>query len=59
MHLERKKGIGLILVREILSITGISIWENGVYGEGIRFEMRIPHESYRFASGNQKEPDIT
>ncbi len=35
-------GLGLFFSREILSITGISIAETGVYGEGARFEIRVP-----------------
>lgn len=46
--LEGKSGIGLILVREILAITGISITETGEYGKGSRFVMRIPKGGYRF-----------
>jgi PAS domain S-box-containing protein len=45
----RNTGLGLFLVREILSITGITIRENGTEGEGARFEMLIPKGSYRFA----------
>jgi PAS domain S-box-containing protein len=44
---QRKNG--LFLAREILGITGITIQENGVPGEGARFEMTIPHGSFRFA----------
>jgi signal transduction histidine kinase len=35
-------GMGLFLAREILSITGIKIEENGLYGLGARFEMMVP-----------------
>jgi signal transduction histidine kinase len=35
-------GLGLYLAREILSITGITIQENGEPGRGARFEMRVP-----------------
>ncbi|MFA5331138.1 MAG: PAS domain S-box protein [Methanoregula sp.] len=35
-------GLGLFLVRDILSITGITIRENGTPGEGVRFEMTVP-----------------
>lgn len=45
---ERKEGLGLFLVREILDITGISITERGEYGKGARFEMIIPKDNYRF-----------
>ncbi len=50
-----RKGTGaggsasLFLSREILSITGISIRENGVFGKGARFELRVPKGSYRFS----------
>jgi PAS domain S-box-containing protein len=35
-------GFGLFLSREILSITGLTIRETGVFGEGARFEIRVP-----------------
>jgi signal transduction histidine kinase len=44
----RNTGLGLFLVREILSITGISIQEVGTAGKGARFEMWIPEGCYRF-----------
>jgi signal transduction histidine kinase len=40
-------GLGLFLSREILSITGITITENGIPGKGARFEILIPPEKYR------------
>jgi PAS domain S-box-containing protein len=40
-------GLGLFLVREILSITGITIQETGNPGAGARFEMAVPKGSYR------------
>lgn len=43
----KNTGLGLFLVREILSITGITIRENGVPGAGARFELAIPKGSYR------------
>ncbi|MFA4861470.1 PAS domain S-box protein [Methanoregula sp.] len=43
-------GLGLFLSREILAITGIAITENGVPGEGVRFEMCVPKEGYRQAT---------
>ncbi len=46
---ERKKGLGLFLVREILSITGIDVCETGSSGSGARFEIHIPRNGYRFA----------
>ncbi len=49
----KNTGLGLFLIREILAITGITIVENGIYGQGVRFEMTIPHEHFRFTE--QKE----
>ena len=43
----RNSGYGLFLVREILSITGLSIAETGVAGEGARFEIQVPSGLYR------------
>ena len=42
-------GLGLYLSREILSITGITITENGEPGKGARFEMTVPDGSYRWS----------
>jgi len=44
---EEKQGMGLFLVREILSITGITIRENGEAGSGARFEILVPGEMCR------------
>ncbi len=51
---ERKQGQGLFLVREILSVTGITIREAGTASAGARFEIRIPRNGYRFVS----PPDV-
>lgn len=40
-------GLGLFLIREILSITGICIRETGEEGEGARFVITIPAGVYR------------
>jgi PAS domain S-box-containing protein len=45
---EKRRGIGLFLAREILSITGITIHETGEQGKGARFEMLVPKGGYRF-----------
>lgn len=42
-------GLGLFLVREVLSITGMTISENGTPGQGTRFVITVPHGAYRFA----------
>ncbi|HUT39460.1 MAG TPA: ATP-binding protein, partial [Methanoregula sp.] len=44
----KQKGMELFLVREILSITGITIKETGTFGKGARFEMLVPKGAYRF-----------
>jgi PAS domain S-box-containing protein len=44
----RGTGLGLFLVREVLSITGMSIRESGVAGQGTRFEITVPKGSFRF-----------
>lgn len=40
-------GFGLFLTREILDITDISIIENGIEGDGARFELVVPRGHYR------------
>ena len=40
-------GIGLFLVREILSITDMKICENGEPGKGARFLISIPRGVFR------------
>jgi PAS domain S-box-containing protein len=44
----KNTGHGLFMAREILSITGISIMENGISGQGARFELRIAKPAFRF-----------
>ncbi|MDD1730021.1 MAG: PAS domain S-box protein [Methanospirillum sp.] len=44
----KNTGIGLYLARELLSITGLSICETGIPGEGARFEIMVPHGTFRF-----------
>ncbi|HQK54946.1 MAG TPA: PAS domain S-box protein [Methanolinea sp.] len=46
-HFGRNHGLGLFLVREILSIYGMSITETGTYGKGARFEITVPEGIYR------------
>jgi PAS domain S-box-containing protein len=43
----KNTGLGLFLSKEILSITGIDIMENGEPGEGVRFEILVPEGNYR------------
>jgi PAS domain S-box-containing protein len=46
-------GFGLFLIREILSITGITIDENGEPGKGARFEIIVPNDMYRFITSQK------
>lgn len=43
------EGNSLFLAREILSVTNITIVENGEPGKGARFEISVPKGTYRFA----------
>jgi signal transduction histidine kinase len=55
----KNTGYGLFLIREILSITSITINETGIYGKGVRFEMVIPPGGVRQRSDNSGVPDIS
>lgn len=54
---EQKHGMGLFLVREILGVTGISITETGVPGQGARFEMTVQKGAYRLTPAADKAPE--
>jgi PAS domain S-box-containing protein len=43
----KNTGLGLFLIREILSITGMTIRETGEAGKGCRFEITIPKGCFR------------
>jgi PAS domain S-box-containing protein len=43
----KNTGLGLFFSREILSITGITIAENGIPGKGARFEITVPTGVWR------------
>jgi PAS domain S-box-containing protein len=45
----RTGGMGLFLIREILSITGITIHEDGIPGRGARFEITVPKGAYKYS----------
>ncbi|MDD1687463.1 PAS domain-containing sensor histidine kinase [Methanoregula sp.] len=53
----KNTGLGLFLSREILAITGITITENGMPGEGVQFEIIVPEEGYRFTTGKKRSSD--
>jgi len=44
----KNTGYGLFLIREILSITGFSIKEEGIWSKGALFVISIPPNSFRF-----------
>lgn len=46
----KNTGLGLFLIREILSITNIQIIENGEAGKGVRFLMTVTPDYYRHSS---------
>ncbi len=48
----KNTGFGLFLSREILDLTGLSIRETGVPGDGARFEILVPEGNFRFVSGS-------
>jgi PAS domain S-box-containing protein len=54
---KRTSGLGLFLAREILAITGLSIRETGTFKEGARFEIRVPHDRFRFKKESTSLPD--
>jgi PAS domain S-box-containing protein len=43
----KNTGLGLAVSRDILSLTGITIAENGTWGSGARFEMIVPSPAWR------------
>lgn len=49
----KNSGLGLFLAREILSLTGMTIGENGIPGSGARFEIRVPEGMFRVSSENK------
>ena len=46
----KNTGFGLFLIREILSLSDITITENGRYGTGSRFEMDVPAGKFRVST---------
>jgi len=48
----KRSGFGLFFSREILSLTGITIKETGKPGIGVRFEINVPWDMFRFRKEN-------
>ncbi|MFY1112183.1 MAG: histidine kinase N-terminal 7TM domain-containing protein [Methanosarcinaceae archaeon] len=53
----KNTGLGLFLVKNIFSITGMEIRETGCEGEGARFEITVPPGNWRPA-GTDLSPDL-
>ena len=51
----KNTGLGLFIIREILSITGISIRETGISGNGACFEIHIPPGVFRFTGPGRQD----
>ena len=51
----KNTGLGLFLSREILSITGLTMRETGISGNGARFEILVPKGKYRFIESEYPE----
>ena len=45
----KNSGLGMFLAKEILSITHITIEENGVYGKGASFDITVPKGIFRLS----------
>lgn len=45
----KNTGLGMFLAREILTITGITIIENGEPGKGARFVITVPKGAWRYS----------
>ncbi|NLV25594.1 MAG: hypothetical protein GXY48_00240 [Methanomicrobiales archaeon] len=50
----KNTGFGMFLVREILSLTGISIRENGISGSGVRFEIHVPEGMFKKTNSDRR-----
>jgi PAS domain S-box-containing protein len=50
----KNTGLGLFLVRGVLSITGMEIKETGIEGEGAKFEIKVPPGNWRITSIESK-----
>ena len=46
----KNTGLGLFLIREVLTITGMTIQETGEPGRGARFEITVPDGMWRYGS---------
>lgn len=49
-------GLGLFICRQILSVTGMSISEEGIAGKGARFVIRVPDGHWRVEGASDDAP---
>jgi PAS domain S-box-containing protein len=54
----KNTGLGLFLIREILSITGATIRETGTEGKGVRFEIFLSPGTWRRNTGKADERGV-
>jgi PAS domain S-box-containing protein len=50
----KNTGLGMFLIREILSLTGITIKETGHPGKGVRFEITVPQGQFQCAKSRAR-----
>ncbi|MDP2797066.1 MAG: ATP-binding protein [Methanoregula sp.] len=51
-------GIGLFICRQIVEVTGMSIQETGIEGEGARFLIHVPPGGYRIEGSSEEAPPL-
>ncbi|MEN6609902.1 MAG: ATP-binding protein [Methanoregulaceae archaeon] len=51
----KNSGYGMFFAREVLEITGFTIRETGIFSEGARFEIAIPHGNYRLVPESSRQ----
>lgn len=51
-------GLGLFICRQILAVTGITIFEDGKEGEGARFVIRIPDRYFSIEGTGDDVPEL-
>jgi len=48
----RHTGLGMFFARQIIELMGGTIKENGIPGEGARFEIRLSEDIYKMSNGD-------
>ncbi|HUU74870.1 MAG TPA: GNAT family N-acetyltransferase [Methanoregulaceae archaeon] len=52
----KHSGLGLFICRQIISVTGMTIREDGKEGEGARFVIHVPENNYRIEGASEDAP---